>query len=145
MKTYRYFRIVTWVMGLAALTTGCAQSQFAEQVADLERKVTRLRAEKAQLSARNAELDDQLARWEVGREKSGRNNHDKNLRIVKLGPAGSDEKRAEPPQIEAPATPSRFVDTNEKEALAHFAGASRAQTSLFCQRVAHGRFKFRWC
>ena len=76
---------------------GCASAKQAleKQVADLEREVVQLKAERTNLSARLAGMDDKLLLYEKRAEKCSEGIRERNLEVVRLTPESSPAPAAE--------------------------------------------------
>ncbi|MFO8071913.1 MAG: tol-pal system protein YbgF [Polyangia bacterium] len=82
-----------------------------EQISELERELTRLEAEKANLAARSSELDDELVLCrERVEDRSRRRHRQRELEVVRIGPGRqSAALQHEPPE------PEEVVDDGEGE------------------------------
>jgi tol-pal system protein YbgF len=87
-------RIDRWKWWIAAIAcaavglSGCATTKQAleQQVADLERQVVQLKAERTNLTARVSGLDDKLLLYEKRADKCSQQRHERSLEVVRLSP-----------------------------------------------------------
>jgi tol-pal system protein YbgF len=104
---------------------GCASSKQAieQQVAELEREVLRLRAERANLAARNQALDDERVVYERKIDRCAAGRRERQLQVVRL----AEGQVIEPPPSAVPEEPQ----DDGKRPLLKLDGAPRV-----AQRVA---------
>jgi tol-pal system protein YbgF len=92
---------LTGALLAAALLCGCAESRdsLREKIANLEREIMRLNAEKANAVAKSASLDDERLVLERKVEACDAKKHERSLKVVRLKPedeSGPGEQPAQP-------------------------------------------------
>ena len=93
---------------------GCATTRgvLHEQISELEREVTRLEADKANLAARSSQLDDELVLCRERAEARSRRQHrQRELEVVRIGP----ESRRAALRPETQEEPEEIADDGEGE------------------------------
>jgi len=89
--------LVGSLLAVALLAGGCAESRdsLREKIANLERDVLRLKAEKANAVAKTSALDDERVVLEKKIATCDENKHERALKVVRLKP-GDEAERPEP-------------------------------------------------
>jgi len=101
----RSCNIVPWLLAICCLGLwlgGCtgAKQALEKQVADLEREVVRLKAERTNLSARIVGLDDKILLYEKRAERCSETQRERGLEVVRLSPA--EVAALEPDDVDEP-------------------------------------------
>lgn len=97
--------LLATALAVSALLPACNHKQeYQDKISELEREITRLRAERANLKARNGALDDRLVVLAKSADECEKNETRRSLDVVRLAPGNVEpEPRAETEERSAPA------------------------------------------